>query len=233
MGGIATNEFGEVQKTSNEVVPGLFAVGECACASFHGFNRLGTNSLLELLVTGRNVGTRVLSYIKEKKISAPKQVGDISFAQFAHYMEADGKENIGLIRQEMREMMTEKVGVFRNERGVQDATESLVQFKKRVSEAGIGTKDLRMNQELLERWELDNLLETAMIIAKGALIRKESRGAHYREDYPERHDDLHFHNLASMTEYGKVAFAKRPINMSIYESKQENSEQFKIIPRRY
>jgi succinate dehydrogenase / fumarate reductase flavoprotein subunit len=233
MGGIPTNEHGEVQKSADEIVPGLFAVGECACASFHGFNRLGTNSLLELLVMGRYAGERVLSYLEEKQAPAPKGAGEATLALFAGYLEAQGKENVGLIRQEMRELMTRKVGVFRSEEGIQEAIASLMDFKGRVAKAAISTKDMRMNQELLERWELDNLLDNAMTIARGALMRKESRGAHFREDYPERSDEFQFHTLVSMMDFGKVNFGKRPIDMSIYESKGEHYEQFKIMPRKY
>ena len=233
MGGIPTNEFGEVLTSANRVVPGLFAAGECACASLHGFNRLGTNSLLELLVMGRCVGERVLSHLAEKQISAPKGAGEASLTRLAGYLEARGSENVALIRQEMREVMTRQVGVFRIEKGIEEAIASLISFKARAAKVGIATKDLRMNQELLERWELDNLLDNAMTIAQGALMRKESRGAHFREDYPERSDAFQFHTLVSMTEFGKVGFGKRPIDLSIYEAKGENFEMFKIMSRKY
>ena len=205
--------------SANTVVPGLFAVGECACASLHGFNRLGTNSLLELLVMGRYAGERVLSLLKEKQVPAPKGAGEATLALFTSYLEAQGKENVGQIRQEMRELMTGKVGIFRIEKAMKEAIASLIAYKQRVTEVAISTKDMRMNQELLERWELDNLLDNAMTIAQGALMRKESRGAHFREDYPERSDEFQYHTLVSMTEFGKVGFGKRPIDMSIYESK--------------
>jgi succinate dehydrogenase / fumarate reductase flavoprotein subunit len=144
-----------------------------------------------------------------------------------------GKENVGQIRQEMREVMTHKVGVFRIEKGMKEAIASLIAFKQRVAKVAISTKDMRMNQELLERWEMDNLLDNAMTITQGALMRKESRGAHFREDYPERSDEFQFHTLVSMTEFGKVSFGKRPIDMSIYESQGEHYEQFRIMPRKY
>jgi len=233
MGGIPTNEHGEVQTSANTVVPGLFAVGECACASLHGFNRLGTNSLLELLVMGRYVGERVLSYLKEKQAQAPKGAGEATLDLFASYLDTQGRENVGQIRQEMREVMTRKVGVFRIENGLQEAIASLISFKQRVAKVAISTKDMRMNQELLERWELDNLLDNAMTVAQGAMMRKESRGAHFREDYPERSDEFQFHTLVSMTDFGKVSFGKRPIDMSIHESKGEHYEQFRIMPRKY
>ena len=233
MGGIPTNEHGEVQDASNRVVPGLFAIGECACASLHGFNRLGTNSLLELLVMGRSTGERVLSYLKEKQVPTPKGAGEATLDLFANYLKAHGSENVGMIRQEMRELMTRNVGVFRTENGMQEAIASLIALKQRITEAAIFTKDMRMNQELLERWELDNLLDNAMTIAQGALMRRESRGAHFREDYPERSEEFQYHTLVSMTEFGRVSFGKRPIDMSIHESKGEHYEQFRIMPRKY
>jgi succinate dehydrogenase / fumarate reductase flavoprotein subunit len=233
MGGIPTNEFGEVQNAANMVVPGLFAVGECACASLHGFNRLGTNSLLELLVMGRYAGERVLSHLKEKQVPAPKEAGEATLALFTSYLEAQGKENVGQIRQEMREVMTRNVGIFRIEKAIKEAIASLFAFKQQVREVAISTKDMRMNQELLERWELDNLLDNAMTIAQGALMRTESRGAHFREDYPERSDEFQYHTLVTMTEFGKVSFGKRPVDMSIYESKGEHYDQFRIMPRKY
>jgi succinate dehydrogenase / fumarate reductase flavoprotein subunit len=233
MGGIPTNEYGEVQNAANIVVPGLFAIGEVACASLHGFNRLGTNSLLELLVMGRYAGERVLVHLKEKQIPAPKGAGEPTLELFTNYLEAQGRENVGMIRQEMRELMTRNVGVFRIEKGMQEAIASLIELKQRSTKAAISTKDMRMNQELLERWELDNLLDNAMTIAQGALMRTESRGAHFREDYPERSDAFQFHTLAHMMEFGKVSFGKRPVNMSIYESKGEDYEQFRIMPRKY
>jgi succinate dehydrogenase / fumarate reductase flavoprotein subunit len=116
---------------------------------------------------------------------------------------------------------------------MQEAVASLTEFKHRAAKAAISMKDMRMNQELLERWELDNLLDNAMTIAQGALMRKESRGAHFREDYPERSDEFQYHTLVSMTEFGKVNFGQRPIDMSIYELKGEHYEQFRIMPRKY
>ncbi len=233
MGGVPTNEHGEVQNAENRVVPGLFAIGECACASLHGFNRLGTNSLLELLVMGRYVGERILLHLREKPVPAPKRNGEATLDLFSNYLEAQGKENAGMIRQEMRELMTRNVGVFRTEKGMKDAITSLTALKQRVANVTISVKDMRMNQELLERWELDNLLDNAMTITQAALLRTESRGAHFREDYPERSDEFQFHTLVSMAEFGKVSFGKRLIDMSIYESKGEHCELFKIMPRKY
>jgi succinate dehydrogenase / fumarate reductase flavoprotein subunit len=182
---------------------------------------------------GRSVGERVLSLLKEKQLPAPKGAGERTLELFASYLDAKGKESVGMIRQEMRKLMTEKVGVFRIEKGMQKAIASLIAFKERAGEAAISTKSLRMNQELLERWELDNLLDNAMVITQGALMRTESRGAHFREDYPGRSDAFQFHTLVSTTEFGKVSFGKRSIDMSLHESKGEHCEQFRVMPRKY
>jgi succinate dehydrogenase / fumarate reductase flavoprotein subunit len=233
MGGIPTNADGEVQRSAGEIVPGLFAIGECACASFHGFNRLGTNSLLELLVMGKAAGECVLSYLKDGRIADPAGAGEQTLSRFSGYLAARGTENTGKIRLEMRDMMTKKVGVFRNEQDMREAVAALEEYRRRSAGAAIATQGLRTNQELLERWELDNLLDVAMVIAQGALMRQESRGAHFREDFPERSDAFQFHNIESMTEFGKVLFARRPVDMSLQTAGDAHSDHFKVIPRKY
>ena len=233
MGGIPTTEFGEVQKNVEETITGLFAVGECACASFHGFNRLATNSLLELITMGRFVGEKVAEYLSNGGNDAPRDAGERTFARFRSYMDAKGKDKLGSLREEMRNVMTENVGVFRTEEGITAAISSLKELKHRANRTQLTCRTVTMNPELIERWELDNLLEVAMVIAQGALHRRESRGAHYREDYQERSSEFDYHTLAYMTEYGKVALGKRPINMCIYEARGENFEKFGMIPRKY
>lgn len=231
MGGIPTNEHGQVLGNQDRIVPGLFAVGECACASLHGFNRLGTNSLLELLVMGRHVGERIVEDLPDEP-AAPAGAGEATEALLSSYLSAEGDQSVGRIRQELRTTMTEKVGVFRTEGGLREAIESLGEYKERASRCPLTVKDLRMNQELLERWELDNLLDVAMAVAQGALQRRESRGGHFREDYPERSDEYQFHTLLFMPEFGRVRFARRPIDMSL-SAGGEHAEMFKVIPRKY
>ncbi|OPX33625.1 MAG: hypothetical protein B1H11_12225, partial [Desulfobacteraceae bacterium 4484_190.1] len=123
MGGIPTNEFGEAQKSADKIIPGLYAVGESASASFQGFNRLGTNSLLELFTMGKFVGDRVSEYLRDADNPGdlPKDAGKKSIALFSKYFEAKGSENLWKIRETMRELMTEKVGVFRNEKLLNEA----------------------------------------------------------------------------------------------------------------
>jgi succinate dehydrogenase / fumarate reductase flavoprotein subunit len=233
MGGIPTNEWGEVQRSPDTVIAGLYAAGECGCASFHGFNRLGTNSILELITMGRFVGERVLQTLSEAAGSLPADAGDQTFARFAAYLEDGYAENIDQIREDMRRLMTENVGVFRTEEGLNQAIQALAESAERVRGAALRCRSLQMNQELVQRWELDNLLSVSMVIAQGALRRRESRGGHARVDFPERRDEFNAHTLAAMTEFGEIRFASRAVDMSLFEARGENHEKFGLIERKY
>jgi succinate dehydrogenase / fumarate reductase flavoprotein subunit len=233
MGGIPTTEFGEVQNAGGETIPGLCAVGECAAASFHGFNRLGTNSLLELITMGRFVGQQVVESLTDHLPELPSDAGKKSFALFSAYLDQTGKENLEKIRQESRALMTEKVGVFRTEEGLTEAIEALKALKERTANSTLACKSLKMNPELILRWELDNLLAVSIVTAMCALNRRESRGGHARQDFPEREDEYNYHTLATMTEFAEVDLAKRAVDMSIFESKGEHYERFGIIERAY
>ena len=233
MGGIPTTEFGEVQNTSVEIIPGLYAVGECAAASFHGFNRLGTNSILELITMGRFVGQRVVESLADKLPELPADTGKKSFTLFSAYLDQTGKENLEKIREESRALMTGKVGVFRTEVGLSEAIETLKALKERAANTTLACKSLKMNPELILRWELDNLLSISLVTAVCALNRQESRGGHARKDFPERKDDFNYHTLATMTEFAEVNLGKRSVDMSIFESNCEHCERFGIIERKY
>lgn len=233
MGGIPTNDLGEVQSGPGETVPGLFAVGECGAASFHGFNRLGTNSLLELITMGKFAGERIAGSLDQSMGEAPGDAGERTFSTFSRYLEAKGKDNLGQIRAEMRNLMTEKVGVFRVEKGILEAIEALKELKERACRTALSCEDLIMNPDLIQRWEVDSLLDNAMVIAEAALHRRESRGGHFRDDFPERNDQFHYHTLTYMAEYGEVALGKRPVDMSLFEAKGAHHEKFGVIERKY
>jgi succinate dehydrogenase / fumarate reductase flavoprotein subunit len=233
MGGIPTNEDGEVEREPGQSIPGLFAVGECAAASFHGFNRLGTNSILELITMGKIAGERVVEQLGNTEIESPEDAGQRTFALFSQFLAQTAENNIGQIREEMRVLMTQKVGVFRTEEGINSAIEELHELKERADKAALVNKSLVMNQELIQRWELHNLLAVSMVIAQGALHRRESRGGHFREDFPERKDAFNYHTLESMEIFGKVTFGRRPVDMSLYEAKGEHFERFGLIERKY
>lgn len=233
MGGIPTSVYGEVQDISGQSIPGLFAIGECAAASFHGFNRLGTNSLLELITMGKFVGDNILAYLSRVPGKLPEAEGRHSVSQFTGYLDARGKDNIGHIRDAMRMLMTENVGIFRTEEGLTKAVDVLNELKARADKTALSSKSLRMNQELVQHWELDNLLTVSMAVAQGALNRRESRGAHFREDFPERSDAFNYHTLISMKQFAKVEFSKRDVDMSIFEEGGKHYEKFGIIERKY
>ncbi|NVL91825.1 MAG: FAD-binding protein [Desulfobacterales bacterium] len=234
MGGIPTNEFGEVQSDSQGIVPGLFACGEVAAASLHGLNRLGTNSLLELITMGRVTGERVVEYLKDATDpEEPPGSRLIVFDQFSTYLNAQGKEKYAQVRDSLRNLMMEKVGIFRTEKSLVEAIEVLTELREMATHIPLGTTSLKANQDLWQIWELNNLITVSMVIAQGALARKESRGAHFREDYPERSDGFNYHTLVYMPQFNEVTFGKRPIDMSIFEAKGEHYELFDYIVREY
>jgi succinate dehydrogenase / fumarate reductase flavoprotein subunit len=236
MGGAPTNALGEVQKNATDTVPGLYACGEFAAASLHGHNRLGTNSLLELITMGNIVGEEIAKYLTEAAPSSPKlpeDAGDRIFTQFAAYSAAEGKESYACIRNELTQVMMEEVGVFRTAEGLSAAIGKLQELKSRAGRMPMHSQSLVMNQELVRFWELNHLLDVSMVIAQCALARKESRGGHFREDYPQRDPAFQYHTLAYMSEFGKVTLDKRPIDMSIHEAGGAHAEKFDIIERKY
>jgi succinate dehydrogenase / fumarate reductase flavoprotein subunit len=235
MGGMPTNEFGEVQRDPRVIVPGLFACGEVAAASLHGLNRLGTNSLLELITMGRVTGDQVVEYLKESEEpqALPSDAGHSVFDQFSAYINSQGTESYAQIRDSLRTLMQEKVGIFRAEKPLTEAIEQLKELKEKATRIPASPASLRANQHLWQVWELNNLITVSMVIAQGALARKESRGGHFREDYPQRSDEFNYHTLVYMPEFGEIAFDKRPIDMSLFEAKGEHSELFDYIERKY
>ena len=235
MGGIATDEFGRVHDQQLSPVAGLFACGEVAAASLHGFNRLGTNSLVELITMGQIVGQSVLTYLKDADDcdQLPKAAGNIVFSQFSRYLNAKGNGSYATIRNTLRSVMIEKVGIFRTENSLTKALETLKELNEGARKLRAPSTSLAMNQRLMEIWELNHLIGISAIIAKDALHRKESRGAHFREDYPERRDEFNYHTLATMPEFDNITIGKRPIDMSIFSARAENYEHFDFIERKY
>jgi succinate dehydrogenase / fumarate reductase flavoprotein subunit len=233
MGGIPTNAFGEVQDAEQEIVAGLYAVGECAAASFHGFNRLGTNSILELITMGKLVADRVVARLKAEHDVWPEVKAEGFRRKFAGYFAARGNDSIGQIRNTLRTAMTEKVSVFRTEEGIREAIETLQELKARAEQTAIVGRNMAMNQELSQRWEIDNLLAVSLAICEAALHRKESRGAHFRDDFPDREDAFNYHTLVSMPAFGEIELGRREVDMSLFEAKGEHYEKFGIIERKY
>ncbi|MER7984114.1 succinate dehydrogenase flavoprotein subunit [Streptomyces noursei] len=198
MGGIPTNVEGEVLADNTTVVPGLYAAGEVACVSVHGANRLGTNSLLDINVFGRRAGIAAAEYSATADfVELPEDPASLVVEQVERLRSATGNERVTEIRKELQETMDANVMVFRTEQTIKTAVEKIGELRERYRNVSIQDKGKRFNTDLLEAIELGNLLDLAEVMAVSALARKESRGGHYREDYPNR-DDVNFmrHTMA-------------------------------------
>ena len=191
MGGIPTNVHSEVVRDDKgTVVPGLFAAGECACVSVHGANRLGTNSLVDLLVFGRRAGRQMARYAGQ--VERPRPIADavepVRAELEAIRGRAAGGESVSLIRKELQDVMMDNVGVYRDDKLLTAALAKVKELKGRYQKVAITDCGSVFNTELLEAQELGYLLDIAHVTVSSALARTESRGAHSREDYPERDD---------------------------------------------
>ncbi|MDX8032486.1 succinate dehydrogenase flavoprotein subunit [Lentzea sp. BCCO 10_0856] len=193
MGGIPTNIHGEVLRDNDNVVPGLYAAGECACVSVHGANRLGTNSLLDINVFGRRAGIAAAEYAlsRESHVDLPENPAASVEAQVALALSEHGQERVADIRTELQATMDANASVYRTEDTLKKALHDVQALKERYAHIQVQDKGKRFNTDLLEAVELGFLLELAEVLVHGALERKESRGGHAREDYPNR-DDTNF-----------------------------------------
>jgi succinate dehydrogenase / fumarate reductase flavoprotein subunit len=212
MGGIHTNKHGATP------IEGLFAVGENSCMSVHGANRLGGNSLLETLVFGRVVGQEVAKYIASAKALDNSCVEQQTF-EMRERLQAlllnEGGDSPANIRETMGQTMDVLVGVYRKSDGLEAALKMIRELKTRFKNVSVGRSDDRFNYALIRTLELENMLDLAEVIAMGALMRRESRGAHWRLDYPER-DDANFlkHSLfTQMDDYIKTEFIDVKLGM--------------------
>ncbi len=216
MGGIPTDINGHVLVNETAgILPGLFAVGECACVSVHGANRLGCNSLIDLVVFGRRTGISVSELAKEKTLSPlPQQAENIVIDKINSLLGSLGHEHVPILRGEMQCLMTQKCSVFRNNEELKEALQSIRHLQKRFLNVGLAYKDKVFNLELQETLELSNMLTVAEVIVFSALQRKESRGAHFRSDYPERKDDEGLrHSLVYLTPQGLKTIYK-PVSIT-------------------
>jgi succinate dehydrogenase / fumarate reductase flavoprotein subunit len=221
MGGIPTDMHGRVLKDAdNNIVHGLYAAGECACVSVHGANRLGTNSLLDLVVFGRRAGQHIAEYIK----SAKEVVVDDSAASDARewigrITDGTSGPHGGHISEEMQTTMMEKVGIYRNEQQMQAAVDEIQTLRRRYLEVRVQDTSKSFNTDLLEIIELGNLLDLSLVTATAALQRRESRGAHSREDFAERDDENWLKHSLAYLEGDTVRFDYKAVDTSIWEPK--------------
>ena len=202
MGGIPTNIQAEVLRDNDTVIPGLYAAGECACVSVHGANRLGTNSLLDINVFGKRAGRYAVEYAKTaKQVPVPKDAASEVISMLDRARKAKGTEKVALLRRELQETMDKNAQVFRTEETLNEALEKINELRGRYENISIQDQGKRFNTELLEAIELGFLLDLAEVTVVTCRERRESRGAHLREDFTER-DDKNFmvHSMAYKTE---------------------------------
>ena len=223
MGGIPCNYHGEVvtlkDGNPDAVVPGLFAVGEAACVSVHGANRLGSNSLIDLVVFGRATGHRIAEIVKpgSSHKALPADSADLALTRLDHFRNAKGSTPTAKIRLEMQRTMQKHAAVFRDEALMSEGVTKLQHVYKTMEDVQVTDRSLIWNTDLIETLELDNLISQASCTIEGALNRKESRGAHMHEDFPDR-DDVNWmkHSISWFDGWGgkggKVTLDTRPVH---------------------
>jgi succinate dehydrogenase / fumarate reductase, flavoprotein subunit len=222
MGGIPTNIYGQVViDENNTVMPGLYAAGEVACVSVHGANRLGTNSLLDLIVFGKHAGLDAARFANGASFQPlPDDPTSYVREQFDRLLNNQGKERGAAIAKAMKISMFENVGVFRTEDGMKRALQDLGELKERYQHVRVDDRGKTFNMDLLNTWELGCLLDLAEIIAASALKRTESRGAHARDDYPKRDDQNWLKHTLAWWKHGKTELKYKPVVITKYEPKE-------------
>jgi len=223
MGGVPTNTKTQVLiDEKGNVVEGLYAAGEVACVSVHGANRLGTNSLVDLVVFGKIGGIEMAKYVKSGAVFRnvdKENVAKVAEARLNAIKNGTGTERVGALRKELQEMMDDKVGVNRTGPGLLEAIAKIKELQARYQNVSIQDKGLQWNTDLMEAWELGCLLDVAEITAEAALWRKESRGGHFREDYDKR-DDANFLKHSMIWKNGAVEIKSKPVVITNYQPQE-------------
>jgi succinate dehydrogenase / fumarate reductase flavoprotein subunit len=219
MGGIPPHRNGQVLIDEHgAVMPGLYAAGECACVSVHGANRLGTNSLLDIVVFGKQAGVQAAAFAAGSDYHPLPSEPDAETRRRLDVLRSgEGTERAADLRREMQEVMFEQVGVFRKEEGMRHAVDKIRELKARYTRVRVDDQGRVFNTDLLEAWELGCLLDVAEVTAVSALERKESRGAHAREDYSKRDDQKWMkHTLAYLLPEG-VSLRYKPVTVTKFQ----------------
>jgi succinate dehydrogenase / fumarate reductase flavoprotein subunit len=219
MGGVPTNYHGEVLRPSaadpDAVCPGLMAIGEAACVSVHGANRLGTNSLLDLVVFGRAAALRAAQILKPGASvkGARNGIGDATLARFDKLRHASGGSPTAQIRGAMQRVMQNNAAVFRTQEILEEGCRKMDELNAQMADLKVSDHSLIWNTDLVETLELENLMASSLATLYSGEARKESRGAHAREDFPTRDDQNWMkHSLAWIDAAGKVRLGYRPVH---------------------
>ncbi|MEM6445361.1 MAG: succinate dehydrogenase/fumarate reductase flavoprotein subunit [Cyanobacteria bacterium P01_D01_bin.123] len=222
MGGIPTNTDGQVRNGPDGHVEGFFAAGESACVSVHGANRLGSNALLECVVYGRRTGATLAEYVRGRSLPSFDESRYLAEAECerVRLFEQPGEFRIDAIRRKFQDCMTEYCGVYRTHELMSQGGEQVAALRAQLDNIRLDDRGQRWNTELTEAWELRNLMIVGSAIITGALHRKESRGAHSREEYVSR-DDVNFlqHTLAYLRG-NEIEIAYRPVKINRFEPKE-------------
>ncbi|SFV75400.1 Succinate dehydrogenase flavoprotein subunit [hydrothermal vent metagenome] len=224
MGGIPVNLAGNVRKNNEEFVEGFYAAGECSCVSVHGANRLGANSVLEALLFGRYVGKTMVEEVDSIELrQATPEDAQNALKEIDFILNNNGDESVPALREELQQCMTANAGAFRTEETLKIASQTLKELRKRFKNIRIKDKSKIFNTELQEAIELGHMLDYSLFIVESAIARKESRGAHYREDYQSR-DDENFlkHTMAYMDKDGNINLDYMDVVLGKHELKARN-----------
>jgi succinate dehydrogenase / fumarate reductase, flavoprotein subunit len=222
MGGIPVNTRGQVRSSVEGLVEGFYAAGECACVSVHGANRLGSNSLLECVVYGKLTGRAIASDVPKRKFPEVDEQRYLNDAkqQIQGLLERSGDNRINSVRQALQDCMTEYCGVFRTEELMRQGIEKLAELQQQAENVYLDDKDRLWNTEIVEALELNSLIVVAQTILTSALNRQESRGAHFREDYPQRDDEQFLkHTLAYYSPAG-IELVTMPVAITMFEPQE-------------
>ena len=219
MGGVPTTVRAEVRRNNTEIVPGLYAAGEVACVSVHGANRLGTNSLLDINVFGRRAGLAAAEYAAGAAEPELAPQPELFVTEMVHaLLTSTGSERVAAIRRELQHTMDRNAQVYRTEESLAEAAADIAGLKRRYPRVAITDKGTRFNSDLLEAIELGFLLDLAEVLVISARARTESRGGHFREDYPHRNDDTFMrHTMAYLNPDSIVRLEYMPVVQTRYQ----------------
>ena len=218
MGGIPTNVQAEVLRDNNTVVPGLYAAGECACVSVHGANRLGTNSLLDINVFGKRAGNAAVAYSKTAEhVPVPDNAVNDVVKLLNDVRNSSGTEKVAVLRKELQDTMDKNAQVYRTADSLKEALAKIAELRKRYEHISIQDQGNRFNTDLLEAVELGFLFDLAEVLAYTALERNESRGGHFREDFPERDDKKFMLHSMAYKNGDKIKIGWKPVTVTNYQ----------------